>query len=114
MSYETITIIFRASSRVNRDAHRRVSRAASLVLFQVVAHAFPTLCTVFSRQVYRVLIVMIAGLCLLAKKPTARAIANVLGVVSHDALTRLLTHACWNASLLTPVPDSNSEKYLAR
>jgi hypothetical protein len=74
--------------------------AASLVLFQVVAHSFPTLCTVFSRQVYRALIVMIAGLCLLAKKPSARSIASVLGVVSHDALTRLLTHACWNASLL--------------
>ena len=73
---------------------------ALLMLYHVVAGSFPTLSTVFSRQVYRAFIVMVAGLCLLAKKPTARAISGLLGVVSHDALTRLLTHACWKAPLL--------------
>jgi hypothetical protein len=70
------------------------------MLYQVVVRVFPTLRLVCSRQVYRAFIVMVVGRCLLAKKPTARAISRVLGVVSHDALTRLLTHTCWNASLL--------------
>ena len=74
--------------------------AAILVLYHVVTRSFPTLSSVFSRQVYRAFLVMVVGLCLLAKKPTARAISSALGVVSHDALTRLLTHTCWNASLL--------------
>ncbi|MCP4605476.1 MAG: transposase [Proteobacteria bacterium] len=74
--------------------------AALLTLYQGIAHSFPALYAVFSRQVFLAFIVMITGLCVLANKPTARAIASILGVVSHDALTRLLTHTCWNASLL--------------
>ncbi len=74
--------------------------AAILLLFNVIARSFPTLTTFFSRQVYLAFIVMVSGLCVLAKKPTSTAIARVLGVVSHDALTRLLRHSCWNASLL--------------
>jgi hypothetical protein len=70
------------------------------MLFHVIAHSFPTLSTFFSRQVYLAFIVMVSGLCILAKKPTSTAIAKALGVVSHDALTRLLSHSCWNASLL--------------
>lgn len=74
--------------------------AAILMMYQVVTHTFPTLGAIFSRHVYRAFIIMLVGLCVLAKKPTARAIARTFGVVSHDALTRLLTHACWTASTL--------------
>ena len=78
----------------------QVYPAAILTLYSVICDTFPALLTVFSRQVSRAFIVMVAGLCLRTRKPTARSIASTLGVVSHDALTRLLTHASWNASLL--------------
>lgn len=82
------------------DVLVEVYPAAVLVLYRVVSHLCPIMQQACSRQVYLSFIVMVAGLCVLSKKPTARAIATTLGVVSHDALTRLLTHACWNATLL--------------
>ncbi len=74
--------------------------AAILTIYHVVTTSFPAVTHIFSRQVCYAFILMVTGCCLLARKPTAKAIARKLGVVSHDALTRLLTHACWNASLL--------------
>lgn len=74
--------------------------AAVLTLYSVITRSFPTLVTACSRSVYLAFVVMVSGLCLLAKKPTARAIAKQLGIVSHDALTRMLTHSCWTASLV--------------
>jgi hypothetical protein len=74
--------------------------SAVVTLFSVITTSFPMLVTACSRPVYIAFVVMVSGLCLLAKKPTATAIATRLGVVSHDALTRMLTHACWTASLL--------------
>ncbi len=74
--------------------------AAMVTLYQIITHSFPVLLTCFSTPVLYSVVVMVAGLCLLAKKPTARAIAHSLGVVSHDSLTRLLTHSSWTASLL--------------
>lgn len=74
--------------------------AAVLTLYSVITKSFPTVVTACSRPVYIAFVVMVSGVCLLAKKPTARAIADQLGIVSHDALTRMLTHSCWTASLL--------------
>jgi len=77
-----------------------VSPAAILTMCRVITSTFPDLSQALSHQVFSAFIIMVAGCCVLAKKPTAKAIADRLGVVSHDALPRLLTHACWNASLL--------------
>lgn len=74
--------------------------AALLTLYSVVTTSFPTVVTACSRPVYIAFVVMVAGVCVLAKKPTAKAVADCLGVVSHDALSRMLTHSCWTASLL--------------
>jgi hypothetical protein len=61
---------------------------------------FAQLTQQFSKALLMALVVFVAGLCCLARKPTARAIAANLGGVSHDALTRFLNHASWNASTL--------------
>lgn len=74
--------------------------AAVLTLYVVVTTSFPMVVTACSRPVYIAIVVMVAGVCLLARKPTAKAVAKRLGVVSHDALTRMLTQSCWTASLL--------------
>lgn len=65
--------------------------AAILTLYSVITKSFPTVVATCSRPVYIAFVVMVSGVCLLAKKPTARAIAEQLGIVSHDALTRMLT-----------------------
>ncbi len=74
--------------------------AAILTLYHVMTGTFPAVTHLFSRQVCCAFVIMVTGCCVLARKPTARAIADKLGVVSHDALTRCLTHVCWTASLL--------------
>ncbi len=74
--------------------------AAILVLYRIVTGSFPALGKTLSRQALVACVIMIAGVCVLAKKPTARAIAATLGVVSHDSLTRLLTRGAVTATLL--------------
>jgi len=96
----TNTRLFSGPPVASIEALIEVYPAAILTLYQVITNGFPALVTVFSRPVYSGVVVMVTGLCVLAKKPTSRAIASTLGVVSHDALTRLLTHSCWSASLL--------------
>ncbi len=92
--------LFSGPPAAHIEALIEVYPAAILTLYQVIMKGFPSAVTVFSRPVYCSFVVMVTGLCVLAKKPTSRAIAATLGVVSHDTLTRLLTHSCWNASLL--------------
>jgi hypothetical protein len=82
------------------DVFVEVYPAAIVVLYRMISHLCPTIQQACSRQVYLAFIIMVAGLCVLSKKPTARSIAATLGVVSHDALTRMLLHACWNTTLL--------------
>ncbi|MCP4290025.1 MAG: transposase [Gammaproteobacteria bacterium] len=94
------TRLFSGSPVASVEALIEVYPAAMLTLYQVITKGFPGIVMLFSRPVYYSVIVMVTGLCVLAKKPTSRAIADTLGVVSHDALTRLLTHSCWSASLL--------------
>ena len=74
--------------------------AAMLTLYGVITGSFPALGRTLSRQALVSCVMMIAGLCVLAKQPTARAIAAQLGVVSHDSLTRLLTRGVVTATLL--------------
>ena len=94
------TRLFSGPPVAHIEALVEVYPAAMLTLYQVITKGFPGIVTVFSRPVYTSFVVMVTGLCVLAKKPTSRAIAGTLGVVSHDALTRLLRHSCWSASLL--------------
>jgi len=94
------TRLFSGTPVASVEALIDVYPAAVLTLYQVITTSFPVLLTVFSHPVYYAFVVMVAGLCLLPKKPTSRAIAATLGVVSHDALTRLLKHSCWTASFL--------------
>lgn len=61
---------------------------------------FPNLIKHFSRIGTMSLVVMVAGLCELTRKPTALAIADHLGGLSHDRLTRFLQDTSWSASTL--------------
>lgn len=94
------TRLFSGPPVASLDVLVEVYPAAILVLYRVVSHLCPTIQQACSRQVYLAVVIMVAGLCVLSKKPTARSIAATLGVVSHDAVTRMLTHTCWNATLL--------------
>ncbi len=96
----TTTRLFSGPPVASIETCIEVYPAAILTMYHVITTTFPALHQVFSRRISCAFIVMVAGLCVLAKKPTATAIADKLGVVKHDALTRLLTHTCWNATLL--------------
>ncbi len=96
----TNTHLFSGPPTASIESLIAVYPAATVMFYQIITQSFPVLLTCFSQPVSYSFVVMVAGLCLLAKKPTARAVARTLGVVSHDSLTRLLKHSSWNASLL--------------
>ncbi len=94
------TRLFHGPPVASIEAMIEVYPAAVFVLFHLTTRCFPQLCLSFSKPVYYSFVVMLAGLCSLAKKQTAHSIANGLGIVSHDALTRFLKHQSWDASTL--------------
>ncbi len=94
------TRLFSGPPTASIEALIVVYPAAILVLYRIVTGSFSALGSTLSRQTLVTCVIMIAGLCCLSKKPTARAIAATLGVVSHDALTRLLTRSAMTATLL--------------
>ena len=78
----------------------QVHSVSILILLDIVRREFAELEKQVPKFIFLAIIVMVAGLCYIIRKPTVRAIAKKLGGVSHDQLTRMLTHASWNASLL--------------
>jgi len=88
------------ANRLSLEQHAAIYSLAILVLFKLV----PTLCVHLaqrlSQQSYRSLVVYLCGLCAKDKNQTCLGIAKCFGLVSHDALTRMLTDQHWTAMML--------------
>ncbi len=92
--------LFKAAPTPPLEDVLHVHSLSILILLGIVRQEFAELEKQVPKVVFIALIVMVAGLSHLTRKPTAQAIAKKLGGVSHDQLTRLLTHTAWNASTL--------------
>jgi SRSO17 transposase len=97
------TRLFKAPATPPVEAVMIVHSLSILILLGIIRREFAQLTQQFTKALLMAFVVFAAGLCCLAKKPTARAVAANLGGVSHDALTRFLNHASWNAAILMVV-----------
>jgi SRSO17 transposase len=90
----------RPSSQVPIETHAAIYSVSLIIIFKIVGSIFTDLPNVFQQQVYHSFIIFLTGLCIRDKNQTANGIAKFFGISSHDALTRMLSHKCWSASLL--------------
>lgn len=90
----------RPSSQVPIEAHAAIYCISLVIIFKIVGTIFTRLPNVFRQQVYHSFIIFLTGLCIRDENQTANGIAKFFGISSHDALTRMLSHKCWSASLL--------------
>jgi hypothetical protein len=88
------------SCRVSVETHAAIYAASLIIVYKLVKALFENLPTIFRSAVYHSFIVFLTGLCICEKNISANGIAKFFGLNSHDALTRMLSHKCWNASIL--------------
>lgn len=71
--------------------------AGILILFDLVFGTFGTLIQEMSDEIRINFMVYLAGICLKDKNQTALGISSTWGIVSHDSLSRVLSHGSWDA-----------------
>jgi SRSO17 transposase len=89
-----------SSSQLSAETHAAIYSVALIVIFKLVGTLFSNLPTIISECVYHSFIVFLTGLCIRDKNQSAHGIAQFFGLNSHDALTRMLYHNSWSASLV--------------
>jgi SRSO17 transposase len=89
-----------SSSQLSVDSHAAIYSVALIIIFKLVGTLFSNLPNIISQCVYHSFIVFLSGLCIRDKNQSAHGIAQFFGLNSHDALTRMLYHNSWSASLL--------------
>jgi SRSO17 transposase len=88
------------SCQVPVETHAAIYAASLIIVYKIVKVLFAKLPPIFRSGVYQSFTVFLTGLCICEKNISANGIANFFGLNSHDALTRMLSHKCWNASIL--------------
>lgn len=89
-----------SSSQLSVEAHAAIYSVALIVIFKLVGTLFSNLPNLISECIYHSFIVFLTGICIRDKNQSAHGIAQFLGLNSHDALTRMLYHKSWSASLV--------------
>jgi SRSO17 transposase len=89
-----------SSSQLSVETHAAIYSVALIVVFKLVGTLFSNLPTIISECVYHSFIVFLTGICIRDKNQSAHGIAQFFGLNSHDALTRMLYHNSWSASLV--------------
>jgi hypothetical protein len=90
----------RPSSQVPVETHAAIYGMALIIIFKLTKTLFPEILKMLSQGDYQNLVIFLAGLCLRDKNQSAHGIAKFFGLKSHDALTKVLLHKSWSASLL--------------
>ena len=88
------------SSQVSKETHAAIYSVALIVIFKLVGTLFCNIPNLINGCIYQSFIVFLAGICIRDKNQSAHGIAKFFGMNSHDALTRMLYHKSWSASLL--------------
>jgi hypothetical protein len=90
----------RPSSQVPIETHAAIYGVALIIIFKLTKTLFPEILKMLSHGICQNLMIFLAGLCLRDKNQSAHGIAKFFGLKSHDALTKVLVHKSWSASLL--------------
>jgi hypothetical protein len=89
-----------SSSQLSVETHAAIYSVALIVIFKLVGTLFSNLPNIISECIYHSFIVFLSGICIRDKNQSAHGIAQFFGLNSHDALTRMLYHKSWSASLV--------------
>jgi SRSO17 transposase len=89
-----------SSSQLSVETHAAIYSVALIIIFKLVGTLFSSLPNIISKCIYHSFIVLLAGICIRDKNQSAHGIAQFFGLNSHDALTRMLYHKSWSASLV--------------
>ena len=90
----------KTSSQLPIEAHAAIYCISLIIIFKLVGTIFSSLPNLIGAQIYQSFIIFLTGLCIRDKNQSSNGIAKFFGLKSHDALTRMLAHKCWSASLL--------------
>lgn len=90
----------RPASQVPIETHAAIYGLALIVMFRLVGILFPAIPKLIDRCIYQSFVIFLTGICVRDKNQSTSGIANFFGLKSHDALTKMLSHKCWSASLL--------------
>lgn len=88
------------SSQLSVETHAAIYSVALIVIVKLVGTLFSNLPNIISECIYHSFIVFLTGICIRDKNQSAHGIAQFFGLNSHDALTRMLYHKSWSASLV--------------
>jgi hypothetical protein len=89
-----------SSSQLSVETHAAIYSVALIVIFKLVGTLFSNLPNIISECIYHSFIVFLSGLCIRDRNQSAHGIAQFFRLNSHDALTRMLYHKSWSASLV--------------
>jgi len=89
-----------SSSQQSVETHAAIYSVALIIIFKLVGTLFSNLPNIISECIYHSFIVLLTGICIRDKNQSAHGIAQFFGLNSHDALSRMLYHKSWSASLL--------------
>lgn len=88
------------SNQKSIETHAAIYGLALIIIFKLVKTLFSNLPEIMSSCIYYSFIIFLTGICVRDKNQSAFGIAKFFGLKSHDALTKMLAHKCWSASLL--------------
>jgi hypothetical protein len=88
------------SSQVPIETHAAIYGLSLIIMCKLVARLFPEIPGFMSNCIYQSFLVFLTGICIRDKNQTSHGIAKFFGLKSHDALTKMLSHKSWSASLL--------------
>ena len=90
----------RPSSQVPIETHAAIYGVALIVIFRLMKIFFPEIMRILGHGISQSFVIFLAGLCARDKNQSANGIAKFFGLKSHDALTKMLIHKSWSASLV--------------
>jgi len=89
-----------SANQLSVETHATIYSVALIIIFKLVGTLFSNLPNIISECIYHSFIVLLTGICSRDKNQSAHGIAQFFGLNSHDALTRMLYHKSWSASLV--------------
>lgn len=89
-----------SSSQLPIETHAAIYSVALIIVFKLIGMLFANIPQLISGCIYQSFIVFLTGICIRDKNQSAHGIAEFFGLNSHDALTRMLYHKSWSASLV--------------
>lgn len=95
------TIRIPHSTEVSIEVHSEIYSASLVIIAKLIVLFFGNIPAIMDESVYQKMVVYLAGICVRSKRQTCKGIGEFFKfLVSHDALSDMLVHPCWNATIV--------------